>query len=373
MADFPEPARQRGGPALPTATGTGAGSVPVLNKWRDLLDPIKACAAELKLNGTDIHFLDVLLSFVPGTSLALDRNGQCIVFASNSAIAERMGRSGDSTVNRCIRRTEERGLVQRRMAPNRKRYRRCGAGAETLRAYGIDLSPLIALRPRILEMQNEVQCLALQIRLKRDDCASVLAELRQRIRVQDDPASPQQDQLKHFEKRMRRKLTCSDLAQLDREIRQTIAEMESRSTSSEHELSNTDNQFERHKEHSIKEIPISSNTTTKPQVPDFETAFPTLTKLLEGAHTAQDLDQAFDDAAAMLTDSSRAWADARQKMGTPAASVLLGTVFERHPTIRNPGGYLRHLVKCWDMERLDLANLMLSNMKPQPDCHVNQR
>ncbi|MBE3637330.1 replication initiation protein RepC [Mangrovicoccus algicola] len=361
MTEATQPAIPRARPVLPEATGTGTAPAPVPNKWRDLLDPLKACAPELGLNGTDVHFLEVLLSFVPGAALVADRDGACIVFASNAAIAGRMGRSGDSTVNRCIRRAEHHGLVLRRMAPNRKRFRRCGAGGEPLRSYGIDLSPMMRRRGELAETRARLDRQAAETAVKRDACAASLRALRE---LRNDPrhgptgANPD---IAGFQRRLRRKPDPAELDQLLAELREACDKARTRRDTAD--MSGTDARNERHKEHQISEnqnTHLKRNASTPSEIED---RLPRLTRILGNCATAPDIDRALDDAAAMLPDSRRAWSEAHRRMGPAAASVLLGTVLERHERLHNPGGYLRQLVKHWETGSLTLDQLLSASQE----------
>ncbi|WP_108257662.1 replication initiation protein RepC [Mangrovicoccus ximenensis] len=341
MTHFPDPAARRDGTGLPAAPVTGAQTALALHKWRDLMDPLKACAAELGLNGTDIHFLDVLLSFVPGERLALDRRGECIVFAANATIAARMGRSGDSTVNRCIRRAEERGLVRRVMSPNRKRYARAG------RAYGIDLAPLAETHGQLMGLLAEVEAQAARTEELRRDCADLLAKLKQQ------PGTCP-ERIAEFQRRLRRKPTEDALIRLGSDIAACL------------NTAIPGGSGDRNEQHSKHQI---SNTLDKPEPrtdpvdeTDIARAFPSLTAMLSPSARTP-LQRQLDDAALALPGIRRAWQRSSDKMGPGPAAILLGTVLERHERIANPGGYLRNLTDRWMRGELDLDNLVHASLR----------
>ncbi|WP_172330232.1 plasmid replication protein RepC [Mangrovicoccus sp. HB161399] len=348
MTHFPEPAIRRGGTGLPSAPGNGALAP---HKWRDLMDPLKACASALDLNGTDIHFLDVLLSFVPGDRLATDAGGRCIVFAANATIAARMGRSGDSTVNRCIRRAEERGLVRRVLSPNRKRYCRTGRNGETLRAYGIDLAPLAENHARLMALLAQVEEENARTDTLRRDCAELLAQLKMRGGICDGT-------LVDFRRRLRRKPAMAALTDLRAELAECIA-----TTSGSAIPGDSADRNEQHIEHHTPNTLESRKAKDDGlREEDIERAFPLLASLLQGRGHQSDFIHRLDAAARMLPGASRAWQRSCSKLGPASASILLGAVLERHDSIANPGGYLRTLTDRCESGELDPGQLVRTSL-----------
>ncbi|WP_198666220.1 plasmid replication protein RepC [Tropicimonas sp. IMCC34043] len=344
------------------------------HKWRDLIAPLKRCAGRLSLNGTDLHFLEVLVSFVDGDYLTLDRDGRLVVFAGNAAIARRMGLSGDSTVNRCIRRAEACGLVQRVMSPNRKRFRRVGGDGTVLRSYGIDIGPLVAGRGRLQQIAAEVAADAARIEALRLDCADELARLR-RLMQRLDPRTLRLEDLAaavtDFARRLRRTPTIDRLTDMLVQIRSVLA----RWTTSEAQpvatagVSDAVAQSERHIDQTpntpVDEAAAKEKNTTVTEQ-DITRAFPTLTAILAQSRGPREISDALDNTARLLPNSLESWKHAVASMGTANAALLLGYVLERGAEIANPGGYLRRLVDRWGRGELELGQLIRSRLAPRP-------
>ena len=314
------------------------------HKWRDLMAPLRRCAPHLGLNGTDIHFLDVLLSFVPGESLTPDPDGRIIVFAGNAAIARRMGLSGDSTVNRSIRRAEAQGLVRRVMSANGKRFRRLGAEGQVLRAYGVDIAPLAAMTGRLAELAARLAEEAAALEALRLDCIERLALLRDTLPAED---------LASYRKCLRRK-PC----------RETLASLRDQLGALASGLPGTDDpgrsgsQCEQHKERIQKNSKRKDRHRTPLDDGAIIRAFPRLTRLLAASETPGNVPATLARTAALLPRTEEEWAGACAAMGPARASVLLGYVFERALEIRHPGAYLASLTQHWQAGDLELADLV---------------
>jgi len=356
MQKIPYPAAARAGEVFASPSDGNAAQAPAPHKWRDLMDPLKRCVRKLVLNGTDVHFLEVLLSFVPGDVLRPDAEGRIIVFAGNAAIAARMGLSGDSTVNRCIRRAEERGLILRVMSPNRKRFRRLGQGGATLRAYGIDLGPLAAARDTLLEMLVEQEAEEVRLDALRLDCAELLADLRRRAAQLPATQAPAVAVTLHdFARRLRRVPETTALEALLADMQDSLATLRASP-----DLSDISAPDEQHKDHQIQ---ISPEDSPAPRTAhEFARAFPTLTRVIEGNQDTFGIRESLDLAASLLPGTERAWKEAKTTMGPERASILLGYVLERHGRISNPGGYLRQMNKRWRQGEVELSGLIASCM-----------
>lgn len=360
MKQITSPAIERAGRGVPEAPGIGLAEFAAPHKWRDLSDPLKICARRFELNGTDIHFLETLLSFVPDDHLTLDPTGRLIVFASNAAIARRMGLSGDSTINRCIRRAEDRGFVERVMSPNRKRFRRVGKGGQVLHSYGIDLGPLIAGHERLRMIADEVLAEAAEIEALHCDCADELGRLRRILDRATNVSSTMLETVKDFAKRLRRVPTVDLLRTLIAEIREAISLWKTSMNNPVDAavLSDAAAHSERHKEHnqntSIDEDQPQSELTEA----EIATALPTLAAILAEKRGAREIMGALNDTAKLLPNSDRAWSYAVSTLGPMQAAVLLGFVIERGERIANHGGYLRRLVDLSKLEQLSPTELL---------------
>ncbi|NDR55440.1 replication initiation protein RepC [Aliiruegeria sabulilitoris] len=363
MKQITSPAIERAGRVVSEAPRIGLARFAAPHKWRDLSDPLKICAKRFRLNSTDIHFLETLLSFVPDDHLTLDPTGRLIVFASNAAIARRMGLSGDSTVNRCIRRAEDRGFVQRIMSPNRKRYRRVGQGGQTLHSYGIDIGPLVAGHERLRMIADEVLTEAADIEALHCDCADELGRLRRILDKASTVSAAMLETMKDFTRRLRRVPVLDLLSTLLDEIREAIDLWKTpvKDTNDPARLSDAVAHSERRREHNQNISIDEAQPKTELTEAEIARALPTLSAILAEKKGAREIMGALNDTAKLLPNSDRAWSYAVSTLGPMQAAVLLGFVIERGEKIVNHGGYLRRLVDLSKHEHLSPIELLRRN------------
>ena len=365
MTHSTEPAPARGGRSVPDTSGTGARIPAAPHKWRDLIMPLKACARRLELNGTDIHFLEVLISFTAGEHLTLDPSGRLIVFAGNAAIARRMGISGDSTVNRCIRRAEARGLVQRVLSPNRKRYRRVGSDGSVLRSYGIDIGPLVAGHQRLHQIAAELAAEDTRAEALRLDCVDTLSRLRRLEARLGHLATDRLDELQttiaDATRCLRRRPVFCHLAALLDTLRSAVRLWSNRADDAlvPDPMSSSDARNEQHKDQTLQTVSVeTAGADDDLSEGDIARALPTLTAILAEKSTRRDLADALDNTVKLLPNATASWERALETLGMTRAALLLGYILERGDSIANPGGYLHRLVTRYRTGRLSLPQLI---------------
>lgn len=345
---------------------------PGLHKWRAVMEPITKARAALGLNGTDLSLLRAILSFIPSELLSTERPETHICFAGNLALAERIGVSGDSTVNRGLRRLEAAGLIVRRQSANRKRYARRSRAGVITHAYGIDLSPLIVDPHALTEMAGAAEQTAERIDALREDCKAVLLDLRMETEAIDPGAmgGALAEHIQNTRRALRRKLSEQALADLReslfvllREIRNHLAERISLPGETprqdlllSHETSDTDDQNERHIE-SRKEFTDShqGSPITFGQIAE---AFPTIMTWFENCDDFDDIQRTADMLATSIGDAGQAWHESKRQLGFPIACVFLGFIIENHEAIENPGGYLRRLTQQAREGQLSVRSLL---------------
>ncbi|PZQ46309.1 MAG: hypothetical protein DI556_20780 [Rhodovulum sulfidophilum] len=324
------------GQVLPNGGAGQGGSLPnAKHRWRDIFDPVTAARAELELNATDLAVLRAILSYLPGDWIHVDAPEAHVCFASNCAIAARVGLSGDSTVNRALRKLEAAGIVQRRASANHKRYPRRTRQGEVISIYGISLAPALEGHDRVLGLVQTLAARANRIDILRGRCADLIDHLRA---SNPDTGTGTIELINAAKKQLRRvptEMALSELvAALEAELRNIgiTATKEMRAPSIV--LSDNDSQIERHKE-AQKNPPVTYD--------DLRLAFPTVTSFTDSASSAREFERRADILAESLPDTASAWRRAKQVLTFPRAYILLGYALERGDRLRRPGAYIHAL------------------------------
>ncbi|MFQ8433658.1 helix-turn-helix domain-containing protein [Amaricoccus sp. W119] len=336
------------GQALPNGKAGQGGSLPnAKHRWRDIFDPVTTARAELALNATDLAVLRAILSYLPGDWIHVDAPEAHVCFASNRAIADRVGLSGDSTVNRALRKLEAAGIVQRRASANHKRYPRRTRQGEVISIYGISLAPAFEAHDRVLALVQTLTARANRIDILRARCADLIDHLRA---SNPDPNTGTIELVNAARKQLRRVPTEAALSELLTALEvqlykvgtPTAEEMKAPSSV----LSDNDNQIEQHKE-AEKNPPVTYD--------DLRLAFPTVTSFTDSASDAREFEQRADILAESLPDTASAWRRAKQVLTFPRAYILLGYALERGDRLRRPGAYIHALTtRC--ARNADLAH-----------------
>ncbi|MFQ8433455.1 plasmid replication protein RepC [Amaricoccus sp. W119] len=336
------------------------------HKWRDLMEPVMRAREELGLNATDLSVLRAILSFIPGDTLGTDRPENHICFAGNLTIADRVGTSGDSTVNRCLRRLETAGLVLRRQSPNRKRYAFRDRQGDVLHAYGIDVTPLIARGDELATMASEVDRERHELHVLRDRCKVLLHRLMGEAASSQPHAIPDATLIDHARRVLRRKPRHAELLELFEQLKQasTAADQQTavypQNTTGEatdiqttRTLSNRVAKDERHIE-SLKEHPDNPPIALR----DLRQAFPTLFACLTSTRSENELHRNADILVTTIPNATAPWQDAIRHLGFGPALILLGFIIENYASIQNHGGYLARLIEQHQRGLLDLRALV---------------
>lgn len=119
-------------------------------RWH-LLDLVRTCRHRLDLRDRDIAVLRGLLSLLPADAR------QWMVFASNRTVIERCDGIDERTLRRRVVHLEAKGLLQRRLSPNRKRFQLRDEEGVVQISYGIDLEPLRHLEPHLRALADDCQ------------------------------------------------------------------------------------------------------------------------------------------------------------------------------------------------------------------------
>ncbi|MEH3062379.1 MAG: plasmid replication protein RepC [Methylobacterium radiotolerans] len=138
------------------------------HKWRIFRDVTEA-KDHLAVSDRALAVLSALLTFHPET--ALSPGTPLVVFPSNRELSLRSHGPSPATLRRALAQLVAAGLVIRRDSPNGKRYaRRDGAGA-IARAFGFDLTPLVARAGEFAALARAVRAAARRRLLLREEIA----------------------------------------------------------------------------------------------------------------------------------------------------------------------------------------------------------
>lgn len=322
-------------------------------RWT-LLDLVRQCRDRLGLRDRDITVLRGLLSLVPAT---VDPQ-EAIVFASNRVLTARCDGIDERTLRRRIEHLAARGLLTRRSSPNGKRYRVRDDRAEVQLTYGIDITPLFAIR-------DHLQALAEQCRrdeLRRKALRAVIRDVLHHKAGLLPPALADLAQ-----KSLRRVLTSDALQALVDALAIACEPAD---------LTVSDSQNDRHIQRSDTDK-FDSDAGENPQPV-------TRSERTEDITVDECLDLA-PNAAAFAPEPPRDWsgvvrlsvvlapalglqpaevAAAGQAMGPLGCALAVLGLVEAFGRIRNPGAYLHALAGRARSEGLDLVRMFRSLTKP---------
>ncbi|OCX60545.1 hypothetical protein BFP70_17400 [Thioclava sp. SK-1] len=334
---------------------TAAPEGPVLSydKW-SLVDDLTLAAADFGISHRTIAVLRAMLTFVPDRDLpALP--GRCIVFASNDTLATRLGGMPESTLRRHLGALVHAGIVSRFDSPNRKRYaKRLGAGIAC--AFGFDLAPLARQAEQIQAAARQAQHRAQEHALLRSQIQvarqSLFAHL---IAANIDPDGPHS--LTPLLSRARLLLRRKDNAE---ELKLLLSEFSETLNTFEMNVNDIENERHQHKEININsdkanpaiQTPTDSVTQSVAQFDEYHRMFP------QGATSWAELSQQAQTLVPMMGIDPPVYDEAKRHMGPQIAPIAILCLLERFDTIKNPGGYLRHLTQQARSSSMNIQALM---------------
>ena len=331
-----------------------------VNKW-ELLRNLTSAAKDFGVNRPALIVLQALLSFHRSADLGAD---SLIVFPSNRTLSTRAHGMPESTLRRNLAVLVKAGLIARHGSPNGKRYavRRQG---DIARAFGFDLTPLVQNAERIAiaaetvaQREAEIQNLRERAMLLKRDAWKLL-EFAHHEGI-DGPWEALEAALKAAQTHLRRRLDADALTALCDALSASVDKLQEillPDPPKPEEMSACDDQNERHIQNSNKNN-LESETdrsakaeptaSEKPQVhiavikqacPDI------LPYAAQGIEQNQDLVETAHNLHGMMGITSEVWHRAMGIMGAEQAAVTLACMLQKIETIRNPGGYLRHLTQ----------------------------
>ena len=335
-------------------------ALPLVNKW-EVLRNLTTAAQDFGLNRSALVVLQALLSFHKSAELGKDG---LVVFPSNRTLATRAHGMPESTLRRNLALLVKAGLIARHDSPNGKRYA-VRRGGDITRAFGFDLTPLVQNADRIAMAAQDAQDRAEEIHalrekamlLKRD--AWKLLEFAKLNGIKG-PWEALEGALTASQAQLRRQLGIEQLNALCEALSASVDELTDVLTPTPpkpEETSACDDQNERHIQSSNKyklesEPAKKTEQEEKPAAPTnvpigvIKQACPNILPYAsEGLAHNHDLVETAHRLHGMMGITSEVWQRAMRIMGADQAALTLACMLQKIDTIRNPGGYLRHLTK----------------------------
>lgn len=334
------------------AFGQPQTAAPDTDKWA-LLAALTEAAENFGLNHRSLGVLRALLSFFPDRALPREA-GAAVVFPSNATLSQRLNGMPESTLRRHLSALVKSGVVSRQDSPNRKRFARRGG-----LAFGFDLSPLARAAEALVTAAEHARERRAAIAALRDRLAHV------RARLIDEHGLPVEDaQLEAARLTLRRKASEADLMDLldDLEPRLDSPVPEAPGPV---EMSGRDSENERHIQSTNKKILVSKTPVSRDAEPpalievlaqcsEYKSYFP------DGVRDWHGLVAMTDQLHRMLGIAPSIYQKALEVLGTKRTATVVLCMLEKLSEIRNPGGYLRALIKRAIQGELNLHGMVAS-------------
>jgi replication initiation protein RepC len=376
----------------------------MVHKWK-IFQALCTARPKLGVSERSLSVLNALLTFHPET--ALTGADDLIVFPSNVQLSLRAHGMPVSTLKRHLAALVDAGLIVRRDSPNGKRYARKGRAGEIDRAFGFDISPLVARSDEIERLAEEIAAEIRAVKLAREritlcrrDIAKMIAtgieegaptdwpgiHVGFRAIVDGIPRSPSLGQLEE---------AADTLSQLAVDVLDLLKSHVKTSNPDSNEA-----QFGLHKQNSksdpfIDLEPAFEKSGAARAAPEAET--PRVAEK-EGADTMNGAEEVRPEGRyplgmvlqacgeihdyakdgeirtwrdflattavvrSMLGVSPSAWTEAIDVMGELQASVVVACILERSTTIKSAGGYLRNLTERARVGEFSLGPVLMSQI-----------
>ena len=339
-------------------------------RW-SLLDLVRRSRKHLGLRDRDIAVLRGLLSFIPSSASP----DSLVVFASNRVLIERCDGIDERTLRRRLEHLRTCGFIARRSSPNGKRYQVRDDTADVRLTYGIDLSPLFAIRNHLTALAE--QCLRNEIRTK---------ALRAVIRdiLYHHAACIQPELAEHASRSIRRSLSCDQLDEIVKQLQAELPTTTTPDTIVTAVLTVSDSQNDRHIQSSKKEN-YESERARKKQSTENPAATPSSCENEESSDiTVAECMALAKNAAAFAMAPAQDWNDvvrlsdtlapaiglerhdidnARRTMGSLGSALAILGLVEAFEKIRRPRAYLHALTKRASEEGFDFVRMFRSLTK----------
>ena len=336
-------------------------------RW-SLLDLVRRCRKPLGLRDRDIAVLRGLLSFVPQSADA----SSLVVFASNKVLIERCDGIDERTLRRRLAHLKANGLLEPKSSPNGKRYRVLDECSVAKLTYGIDLSPLFAIRDNLTALaeqcsREEMRCKALR---------SVIRDI-----LYHHGADMQPKLTEYAYRSLRRSLSSDQLAELIQELQTELPPPSAEPSSVTNILTVSDRQNDRHIQKSKKEDYESESGLEKNRPGDCQSTTRSTEIERPNDITVTECMALAKNAASFALVATRDWGDvlrlsdtlapavglaradvenARDTMGPLGSALAILGIVEAFDRIRRPRAYLQALTKRASNEGIDLVRMFRS-------------
>ncbi|MDO6966120.1 plasmid replication protein RepC [Rhizobium alvei] len=359
------------------------------DKWKVFRD-VSAAMELLGIQSNSLAVLDALLSFYPENELRHD--SQLVVFPSNVQLALRAHAMAGATLRRHIAILVEAGLIVRRDSANGKRYARKGSDGQIERAFGFDLSPLLARSEELALLAQQVLANRATFRKAKENLTICRRDIRKLITTaieegaQGDWQSVE-DIYVTLVGRIPRVPKLADVTTILEEmemLREEIVNRLETQINSENHSSN-DAHIEQHlqnsKTESIYEFEPGSRIEQGAKLSEMRQvrrepvkAFP-LGMVLKACPMVadygpggavgswRDLMSAAVVVRSTLGVSASAYQEACEVMGPENAAVAVACILERANFINSAGGYLRDLTKRTERGEFSLGPMIMALLR----------
>ncbi|MFX4300186.1 helix-turn-helix domain-containing protein [Pseudosulfitobacter pseudonitzschiae] len=324
---------------------------------------VKALKVRLRLNDRDLTVLQAHLSVLPKD---LREGSPKWSFKSVNALLEKANGMDDSTFFRAERRLEKRGLLQRNMSANGRRYPIYHPETRTIiGAYGIDLQPLF---DRVTELAELDEHLKREEHIRKNlvtRISSWLSNIRRglMLRIGDVPESFQEVARELRRITRRKDVSVPDLEELEFRLQdiedsylgdlEVQEEADAPCPSDNVVLQDVDHQNEWHIESDEKEskkmtsyVSVQQDIRTIGQIWD---ACSSLTCFYERPPSdLHQLAKLLYQFGSFIQIGERMTMIAVQSLGPVKALVAMDYLAEKLEGLRNPEGYLMSMVKAFE-------------------------
>jgi replication initiation protein RepC len=344
----------------------------IAEKWK-VFDNLREAKTALGISDRALSVLNALLTFHQDTTLQLGSG--LIVFPSNNALTFRANGMSPATLRRHLAALVQAGLVIRRDSPNGKRYARKGEGGSIERAFGFDLSPLVARATEFESLAEQSRAERKAQYLLREEITILRRDIGKTIAValEEDIAGPWEALLARFDalnETPPRNAETPVLEAITANLRDLWADVDNalKIQLKTENMSANESHSERHYQNSkpnplldseqspqkrLEETSAPEPEAKKPPIRAFSLslvlqACPDIamyTKGGQGISTWRELVTAASVARGALGISPSAWDNACSVMGDEDAATVIAAILQRSEMIVSAGGYLRNLTE----------------------------
>ncbi|KQY42621.1 plasmid replication protein RepC [Rhizobium sp. Root483D2] len=360
------------------------------DKWKILRDA-SASMSILGIQSNSLAVLDALLSFHPETELREGAN--LIVFPSNIQLALRAHGMAGATLRRHLAILVDAGLIARKDSANGKRYARKGSSGNIEKAFGFDLSPLLARAEELAISAQQVMADRVALKAARENLTICRRDTRKLISaalaegadgdwlaieamyitlVEKFPASPTLETVTDLLGKMQR---------LQEEVLKRLTFNEKSGN-----LSSNDSHIEQHIQNSHTNYPTEFEPSVRTDLASKSSDVPLQTKPMKNFPLGlvlracpaildygpggdignwRDLISAAVVVRSVLGVSPAAYQDACMAMGQENAAVAMAAILERASLINSAGGYLRDLTRRAERGEFSLGPMVMALIKSQ--------